>query len=82
MNVPILRRTVRDVTGAIITSPSLAAQFNQMVMWNRRLGRSFGMEECLDFKILRRTHPAEIAYSLPPSTLPGSHIRVQRCRSI
>jgi hypothetical protein len=60
MNVPLLRRTVRDAAGTIVTSPSLAAQFNQMAMWNRRLGRSFGMEECLEFKMLRRTAAAAL----------------------
>jgi Protein of unknown function (DUF3435) len=30
-------------------------------MWNRRLGRSFGIEECLEFKILRRTAVAALS---------------------
>lgn len=61
MNVPVLRYTVRDVTGTIVTSSLLAAQFNQMAMWNRRLGRLFEMEECLEFKILRHTAAAALS---------------------
>ena len=53
-NVPLLRRSVRDSTGKIYTSPKLASQFNQMSMWNRRLGRSFGMKENFEYKMLRR----------------------------
>jgi Protein of unknown function (DUF3435) len=53
-NVPILRRSVRDSTGKVYTSPTLASQFNQMSAWNRRLGRSFGMKEPFEFKMLRR----------------------------
>ena len=53
-NVPLLRRSVRDSTGKVYTSPTLASQFNQMSAWNRRLGRSFGIKETLGFKMLRR----------------------------
>jgi hypothetical protein len=35
--VPLLRRSVRDSTGKVFTSPTLASQFNQMSNWNRRL---------------------------------------------
>ena len=52
--IPLLRRTVRDSTGKIYTSPTLTSQFNQMSTWNRRLGRSFGMKESFEFKMLRR----------------------------
>ena len=45
MNIPVLRRSVRDTTGSVYTSPTLASQYNQMANWNRRLGRSFGMKE-------------------------------------
>jgi Protein of unknown function (DUF3435) len=48
--VPLLRRSVRDSTGKVYTSPDLASQYNQMAMWNRRLGRSFGMKETFQFK--------------------------------
>jgi hypothetical protein len=47
MNIPVLRRSVRDATGKVCTSPTLASQHNQMATWNRRLGRSFGMKEPL-----------------------------------
>jgi len=60
LNVAPFRRAVRDSTGKIATSPTLAAQFNQMATWNRRLGKSFGMEEPLEFKILRRTAAAAL----------------------
>jgi hypothetical protein len=51
---PVLRRSVRDETGSVGTSPTLAAQFSQIAAWNRRLGRSFGMEEPFECKMLRR----------------------------
>jgi hypothetical protein len=35
-------------------------------MWNRRLGRSFGMEECLEFKMLRRTAAAALSSKSHP----------------
>ncbi len=52
--VPVLRRSVRDSTGKVYTSPTQAAQFNQMATWNRRLGRSLGMKDSFEFKMLRR----------------------------
>jgi hypothetical protein len=53
--VPVFRRSVRDSTGKVHTSPTLAAQYNQMATWNRRLGRSFGMKDNFEFKMLRRS---------------------------
>jgi hypothetical protein len=64
--VPLLRRSVRDSTGKVSTSPHLASQYNQMAMWNRRLGRSFGMKETFEFKMLRRG-AAEVLQGKPPS---------------
>jgi hypothetical protein len=58
--VPLLRRSVRDSTGKVFTSPTLASQFNQMSNWNRRLGRSFGMKETFEFKMLRRAAAAAL----------------------
>jgi Protein of unknown function (DUF3435) len=58
--VPLLRRSVRDSTGKVFTSPMLASQFNQMSNWNRRLGRSFGMKETFEFKMLRRAAAAAL----------------------
>jgi hypothetical protein len=52
--VLLLRRSVRDSIGKVYTSPELASQFTQMSAWNRRLGKSFGMKESFEFKILRR----------------------------
>jgi hypothetical protein len=52
--MPLLRRSVRDSSGKVYTSPKLASQYNQMAAWNRRLGRSFGMKETFEFKMLRR----------------------------
>jgi hypothetical protein len=65
--IPLLRRSVRDSTGKVFTSPTLASQFNQMSNWNRRLGRSFGMKEVFEFKMLRRAAAA---------VLPGESARV------
>ena len=58
--VPLLRRSVRDSTGKVFTSPTLASQFNQMSNWNHRLGRSFGMKETFDFKMHRRAAAAAL----------------------
>jgi hypothetical protein len=58
--VPLLRRSVRDSTGKVYTSLILASQFNQMSNWNRRLGRSFGMKETFEFKMLRRAAAAAL----------------------
>ena len=58
--VPLLRRSVRDSTGKVFTSPTHASQFNQMSSWNRRLGRSFGMKETFEFKVLRRAAAAAL----------------------
>ena len=57
---PIFRRTVRDTAGKIHTSPTLASQYSQMATWNRRLGRSFGMKEPFEFKMLRRAAAAAL----------------------
>jgi hypothetical protein len=65
-NVPVLRRSVRDTTGKVYTSPTLASQFHQMSTWNRRLGRSFGMKEAFEFKMLRQGAAA----ALPGKSLP------------
>jgi hypothetical protein len=67
--VPLLRRSVRDTTGKVYTSPILASQYNQMSTWNRRLGRSFGMKETFEFKMLRRGAAA---------VLPGTSLRFGR----
>lgn len=67
--VPLLRRTVRDSTGKIYTSPTLASQFTQMSTWNRRLGRSFGMKEPFEFKMLRRAAAAALTSTPPPRLL-------------
>lgn len=53
--VPVLRRSAHDSTGKIHTSPALAAQYNQMTTWNRRLDRSFGMKDNFEFKMHRRS---------------------------
>jgi hypothetical protein len=58
--VHLLRRSVRDSIGKVYTSPILASQFNQMSNWNRRLGRSFGMKETFEFKMLRRAAAAAL----------------------
>ena len=50
--VSVLRRSVRDTTGKVFTSLTQASQYNQMANWNRRLGRSFGMKETFEFKML------------------------------
>jgi Protein of unknown function (DUF3435) len=65
--VPLLRRSVRDSTGKVYTSPELASQYNQIATWNRRLGRSFGMKKTFKFKMLRRGAAA----ALPGKSLPG-----------
>jgi hypothetical protein len=64
-NVPILRRSVRDLTGKVYTSPKLGSQFNQMSTWNRRLGRSFGMKENFEFKMLRHGAAAALRGKSP-----------------
>jgi Protein of unknown function (DUF3435) len=56
--VPILRRSTRDATGNTRASPTLAAQYSTMAKWNGRLGRSFGMKEPFEFKMLRRAAAA------------------------
>jgi hypothetical protein len=63
--VPLLRRSVCDWTGKIYTSPALDSQFNQMPAWNRRLGRSLGMET-LEFKMLRHGVAAAPPGKSPP----------------
>jgi hypothetical protein len=65
MNIPVLRRSVRDTTGSVYTSPTLASQYNQMANWNRRLGRSFGMKEPFEFKMLRRAVAAVLPGKSP-----------------
>jgi hypothetical protein len=65
MNIPLLRRSVRDTTGSVYTSPTLASQYNQMANWNRRLGRSFGMKEPFEFKMLRRAVAAVLPGKSP-----------------
>ena len=65
--VPMLRRSVRDSTGKVYTSSELASQYNQMASWNRLLGRSLGMKETFEFKMLRRGGAA----ALPGKSLPG-----------
>ncbi len=52
--VPVLRRSVRDSTGKMQTSLTLAAQYNQMATQNRCLRKPFGMEENFESKMLRR----------------------------
>ena len=71
--IPVLRRSVRDSTGKIHTSPKLAAQYNQMATWNRRLGRSFGMKESFEFKILRRS-AAEVLPGKPLFQIYSFHL--------
>jgi Protein of unknown function (DUF3435) len=56
--IPVFRRTARDMNGDITTSPTLAVRYHQMATWNRRLGRSYGMKEVFEFKILRRAAAA------------------------
>ena len=70
--VPLLRRSVRDSTGKVYTSPKLASQFNQMSGWNRRLGRSFGMKEIFEFKMLRRGAAAALPGKFSPSAQSGN----------
>ena len=53
--------------GKVYTSPELASQYNQISAWNRPLGRSFGMKETFEFKILRRATAA----ALPGKSLRG-----------
>jgi hypothetical protein len=65
MNIPVLRRSVRDTMGSVYTSPTLASQYNQMANWNRRLGRSFGMKEPFEFKMLRRAVAAVLPGKSP-----------------
>jgi Protein of unknown function (DUF3435) len=57
-NVPILRRSARGDIGNTRTSPLLAAQYSTMAKWNGRLGRSFGLKEPFEFKVLRRAAAA------------------------
>lgn len=52
--VPLLRRTFRTSSEGARTSPTLAAQFSQMAKWNIRLGKSFGMQEDFQYRMLRR----------------------------
>lgn len=58
--VPLLRRTVRDTNGIVRTSLSEAVPYNQILNWNRRLGRSFGMKTRFEFKMLRRAAAAAL----------------------
>jgi hypothetical protein len=71
--VPLLRRSVRDLIGKVYTSPELASQFNQMSTWNRRLGRSFGMKEIFEFKMLRRGAAAALPGKSPPEPSQKTH---------
>jgi Protein of unknown function (DUF3435) len=66
--VPVLRRSVRDLERKIYTSPTLATQYHQMAIWNRRLGRSFGIKEVFEFKMLRRGAVAVLSGSCLPET--------------
>jgi hypothetical protein len=72
MNIPMLRRSVRDTTGSVYTSPTLASQYNQMANWNRRLGRSFDMKEPFEFKMLRRAVAAVLPGKSPLTPVQGT----------
>ena len=64
--VALLRRSIRDPTGKVHTSPKLASQYNKVSVGNRRLGRSCGLKETFAFKMLRRG----AAVALPGKSLP------------
>jgi hypothetical protein len=57
---------MQNLGGKVYTSPELASQYNQMSAWNRRLGKSFGMKETFELKILCRATAA---------TPPGKSLR-------
>ena len=77
--VPSLRRSVCDLTGKVYTSPKLASQYNQMSAWNRRLGRSFGMKETFELRMLRRGAVAALPSKSPPSRIRKPGALLTRC---